>query len=54
MSRTDPVRVTVLDYRMSNLRSAVKALERLGAAATVARAADEWLATVAHKATSDD
>jgi glutamine amidotransferase len=41
VSRTDPVRVTVLDYRMSNLRSAVKALERLGAAATVARAADE-------------
>jgi glutamine amidotransferase len=41
VSSGGPVRVTVLDYRMSNLRSAVKALERLGATATVARSPDE-------------
>ena len=33
--------VVVLDYEMSNLRSAVKALERLGANVRVARAGDE-------------
>lgn len=32
------LRVAVLDYEMSNLRSAAKALERLGASVTVARA----------------
>ena len=31
------LRVAVLDYEMSNLRSAAKALERLGAAVRVAR-----------------
>jgi glutamine amidotransferase len=41
MSTADPVRVGVLDYRMSNLRSAVKALERLGAEVHVARAPGE-------------
>lgn len=34
-------RVAVLDYEMSNLRSAAKALERLGADVTVARAPEE-------------
>jgi imidazole glycerol phosphate synthase glutamine amidotransferase subunit len=38
---SDGVPVTVLDYEMSNLRSAVKALERLGARVRVARAPDE-------------
>jgi imidazole glycerol-phosphate synthase subunit HisH len=36
-----PLRVAVLDYKMSNLRSAVKALERLGAAVTVAEHPDQ-------------
>jgi glutamine amidotransferase len=35
------LRVVVLDYEMSNLRSAVKALERLGARVGVARGPDE-------------
>ncbi len=35
------LRVAVLDYEMSNLRSAAKALERHGAAVTVARHPDE-------------
>jgi glutamine amidotransferase len=35
------VRVVVLDYEMSNLRSATKALERLGAGVRVARHGDE-------------
>ena len=34
-------RVAVLDYEMSNLRSAAKALERLGADVRIARAPDE-------------
>jgi imidazole glycerol phosphate synthase glutamine amidotransferase subunit len=33
--------IVVLDYEMSNLRSAVKALERLGASVRVARSGDE-------------
>ena len=35
------LRVAVLDYEMSNLRSAAKALERLGAQVTIARTPDE-------------
>ncbi len=35
------LRVAVLDYEMSNLRSAAKALERQGASVTVARRPDE-------------
>lgn len=35
------LRVAVLDYEMSNLRSAAKALERLGAEVTIARSPDE-------------
>lgn len=35
------LRVAVLDYEMSNLRSAAKALERLGASVHVARTPDE-------------
>lgn len=35
------IRVSVLDYEMSNLRSAAKALERLGAAVTIARSPDQ-------------
>ncbi len=35
------LRVAVLDYEMSNLRSAAKALERLGAQVTIARSPDE-------------
>ena len=38
---TMPPRVAVLDYEMSNLRSATKALERLGASVRVARAPEE-------------
>lgn len=41
MSAERGVHVCVLDYRMSNLRSAIKAVERLGALVTVARSADE-------------
>jgi glutamine amidotransferase len=36
-----PPRIAVLDYEMSNLRSATKALERLGASVRVARAPEE-------------
>ncbi len=36
-----PVRLAVLDYKMSNLRSAVKALELLGAAVQVAEHPDQ-------------
>ena len=35
------LRVAVLDYEMSNLRSAAKALERLGAEVTIARTPEE-------------
>ena len=35
------LRVAVLDYEMSNLRSAAKALERLGASVVIARSPDE-------------
>ena len=35
------LRVAVLDYEMSNLRSAAKALERLGASVTIARTPQE-------------
>lgn len=35
------LRIAVLDYEMSNLRSAAKALERLGAEVTIARTPDE-------------
>jgi imidazole glycerol-phosphate synthase subunit HisH len=35
------LRVAVLDYEMSNLRSAAKALERLGASVVIARTPDE-------------
>ena len=35
------LRVAVLDYEMSNLRSAAKALERLGASVTIARSPDQ-------------
>jgi glutamine amidotransferase len=35
------LRVTVLDYEMSNLRSAAKALERHGASVTIARGPEE-------------
>jgi len=38
---TDALRVAVLDYKMSNLRSAVKALELLGASVTVAEHPDQ-------------
>ena len=39
------LRVAVLDYEMSNLRSAAKALERLGASVTIARSPDQVGAT---------
>ena len=35
------LRIAVLDYEMSNLRSAAKALERLGGSVTIARSPDE-------------
>ena len=39
------LRVAVLDYEMSNLRSAAKALERLGASVTIARSPNQVGAT---------
>ncbi len=41
MSQAPPAPIAVLDYEMSNLRSAVKALERLGAHVRVVRAPEE-------------